>query len=154
MDAPTPGASSDRLPAWSPVPDANRPNFSAPANRDIRMSVFTLVWVIVNCWSFIIVLTGCETQNKYRVCNSVGQQVYFAQESESVGCISLFPRRHCWPSPAVPRIVRRGNSTRAWLLGSSSCCVAQAARSLARFYLQCPRMINNLITSSVRILFL
>jgi len=26
------------------------------------------------------VLTGCETRNKYRILNSVGQQVYFAQE--------------------------------------------------------------------------
>lgn len=26
------------------------------------------------------VVTGCETKNKYRVCNSMSQQVYFAQE--------------------------------------------------------------------------
>ncbi|XP_065887721.1 phospholipid scramblase 1-like [Dysidea avara] len=29
------------------------------------------------------ILTGCETRNKYRLRNSVGQQVYFAQEDSS-----------------------------------------------------------------------
>ena len=29
---------------------------------------------------FLQVVTGCETKNKYRVCNSMSQQVYFAQE--------------------------------------------------------------------------
>ena len=31
---------------------------------------------------FFTVLTGWETQNKYRVRNTLGQQVYFASESK------------------------------------------------------------------------
>ena len=36
--------------------------------------------VVDICVFRVIVLTGCETRNKYRLRNSVGQQVYFAQE--------------------------------------------------------------------------
>ena len=31
---------------------------------------------------YVIVLTGFETQNKYKVRNALGQQVYFAAEGE------------------------------------------------------------------------
>ena len=71
----------------------------------------------MSCFScFNIVLTGCETQNKYRVCNSVGQQVYFAQESEYV-CVCVlvcFPQRQpqrYWPSLAAPSVLRRETGT-------------------------------------------
>ena len=36
--------------------------------------------------SISAVMTGFETENKYRVCNTLGQQVYFASESKYVVC--------------------------------------------------------------------
>ena len=30
----------------------------------------------------LVVMTGFETQNKYKVCNALGQQVYFAAEGQ------------------------------------------------------------------------
>ena len=37
-----------------------------------------------------LVVTGFEMENKYRVCNTLGQQVYFASESEcSIYCITV-----------------------------------------------------------------
>lgn len=54
---------------------------------------------LLECWLQIVflkrvllsypchtVLTGCETRNKYRVLNSVGQQIYFAQEGMKFLC--------------------------------------------------------------------
>ena len=29
---------------------------------------------------FFLVITGCEVNNRYRICNSMGQQFYFAHE--------------------------------------------------------------------------
>ena len=43
-----------------------------------NLSYFSIFW-----WNlFILVLTGWETQNKYRIRNSLGQQVYFAAEGQ------------------------------------------------------------------------
>lgn len=38
---------------------------------------------------FLQVVTGCETKNKYRVCNSMSQQVYFAQEGMLVQFLNV-----------------------------------------------------------------
>ena len=39
----------------------------------------TCLYALIN-----VVVTGFETENKYRICNTLGQQVYFAKEGKSV----------------------------------------------------------------------
>ena len=50
---------------------------------------FCIKWY--NCYYIHhVVITGFETENKYRVRNAVGQQVYFAAESKTHLGIDIF----------------------------------------------------------------
>ena len=45
--------------------------------------MFCLLFSCCCCFS---VLTGCERNNKYKICNTMNQQVYFAQEGKLYAC--------------------------------------------------------------------
>ena len=55
-----------------------------------RVNIYNYTMLTIYVFCTLIVITGFETENKYRVRNSVGQQIYFAAE----GIYKGFPMPH------------------------------------------------------------
>ena len=101
---PQPGYPQPGAVAYPPPPPGPQPQQQqveaprAPAGCSPGLEYLTQVdQLLVNQQvEMLEVLTGFETQNKYKICTALGQQVYFAAEGSNC-CVRQFCPANCRP---------------------------------------------------------